>query len=133
VAFADTLKLISPLGVHQRTKSALLKDPIIREAVFVVLTLGITVPVYFLIRLFTKRPAGRRALVPMSGIAALIAVPSCWLYIVDATWSHSGTFWRAFGYFSAPEIGLSGALVYFVRNQSIRRGTLFFITSSGFL
>lgn len=119
-AFGQALLRIAPLGVHMRTKADLLKSAVIHEAVFAAIMLGIALLLYWLVRLFARTAVGWDAFGPISGIAALAAVPGCWLYIVHATWGvyDSGTFWDSYGCVSALEIILASGLLYLVRSQS---------------
>jgi hypothetical protein len=135
-AFAGMLKRIAPLGVHMRTRSELLRSRITREAVFVALVWVIALIVYLLILLINKIDFGRLVLTSASGVAVLIAVLGCWLYIVHATWNsyEPRTLWDTYGYKSVLEIAAAGGLLYVVRNQEVWRGTLVFalITLFGF-
>ena len=98
-AFAIMLARIASLVVSGRTRSQWLRSVFIREVVFAALVFGIAFLLYLLVRPLARTSVGRLALTPISGIAALIAVPGCWLYIVHATWSiyDPGTFWGNMG------------------------------------
>jgi hypothetical protein len=76
-AFTRMLVDIAPLGVHGRTKSELLRSRVIREAVFVCLTFLTGLFLYSLTKLVTRTDSGRRVFLPLSGVAAFVAVPSC--------------------------------------------------------
>ncbi len=126
--FGQTLRRIAPMGVHNQTKGDLLQGAMIYEAVFAALVLGIALILHLFVRLSTRTATGQLVLARMSGMASLVAVPGCWLYIVHATWpvSESRTFWGTCGYVSLLEIVVASGLLYFVRNQAIWRGTLVF-------
>ncbi len=128
-AFASMLARIASLVVSGRTRSQYLRSVIIREVVFAAIVLGIALLLYLLVRLLARTAASRLVLSPISGIAALIAVPGCWLYIVHATWSiyDHGTFWGTYGYVFVVEIAVVSGILYLVRNQPIWRGTLIFV------
>jgi hypothetical protein len=126
--FSRALGHVASLALHQQKKVNLLRSELIREAVFLGLTLGIAFFLYFLTRLLTRSSTGRTLYAPLSGVAALFAVPACWLYIVHATWSiyEPKTFVDSYGLASILELTIVSVLVYFVRNQPIRRGAIVF-------
>jgi len=125
-AFGQTLGRIAPLGVHMRTKAQLLRSAVIGEVVFIVLLSAIALLIYLVVRSFRQSNGNRFVFAAISGLAALSAVPGCWLYIVLATWFDYEplTFWRSYGYISVLEIVVAGGLLYLVRDQAIWRGTL---------
>jgi len=127
-AFAMLMARFASSVVSGRTRSQWLRSVMIREVVFAVMVLGIAFLLYLLVRLCARAAAGRLVFAPISGVAALMAVPISWLYIVYASWSiyDPGTFWGTYGYISVAEIAVAGGLLYFVRNQAIWRGSLVF-------
>ena len=120
--FVRMLFHVAPLGVHGRTRSELLRNGAIREAVFVCLTFAVALLVYPLTKLMVQTDLRRRVFMPLSGVAAFGAVPACWLYIIHATWGiyEPTSFALAYGYSSLLEITVAGGLLYLVRNQPIR-------------
>lgn len=126
-AFGALLFRIAPLGTN-KPWSVLHRNFQIWEVGFITVMLGIGMILFLSLRFFARTPACRSVFGPMSGLAALIAVPACWLYIVHATWSvyDPGTFWGTYGAVFALEVAISSGLLYFVRNQAIWRGTLIF-------
>lgn len=127
-SFAGTLSRIAPLAFHQHRKVNFVKSELIRGAVFLCLTSAIAVLSYFPIRLLVRPSAIQTVFLPLSGIAALIAVPVSWLYIVHATWSiyEPKSFGLSYGYAAVLELIVVGALVYLVRNQPIWWGAIVF-------
>jgi hypothetical protein len=125
--FARTLGSIASLAVSGRTRSEYLRSALIREAIFVGLVLGIAILLYVTVRFFV-RAAGGFVFAPISGIAALVAVPGCWLYITHATWSvyDPGILSTAYGSAFALEVAIAGGILYLVRHQAIWCGTLVF-------
>jgi hypothetical protein len=127
--FARVLSYIAPLAFHQHRMVNFLHSELIREVVFLGLTLGIAFLLYFPVRLLTRGSASRAVFVPLSGVAALMTVPACWLYIVHATWNtyyEPKTFGETYGLVSVLEVIVICALVYIVRNQPIWRGAVVF-------
>jgi hypothetical protein len=127
-AFASILARIASLVVSGRTRSEYLRSVLIREAVFVGLVLGVALLLYLLVHFFVRAAARRIVFAAIAGIAALIAVPGCWLYIVHATWSiyDPGTFWGTYGYISVLEIAVAGGVLYLVRGGAVGWGILAF-------
>lgn len=127
-AFAGILVRIAPLTVHLRTRTQLLRSEIIREVVFLGLVSGIGLFMYGLVRALGRITISNLILPPISGLAALVAVPGCWLYIVHATWNRydPGTFWGSFGLLFLLEAAVAGTFIYFLRNQPVWRGTVVF-------
>jgi hypothetical protein len=127
--FARWLAYIAPLAFHQHRKVDFLHSELIREVVFLGLTLAIAFLLYVPVLLLTRGSASRAIFAPLSGVAALVAVPSCWLYILRATWNtyyEPKTFAETYGLVSVLEVIITCALVYFVRNQPIWRGAVVF-------
>jgi hypothetical protein len=126
--FAQMLAHIASLVVSGRTRSEYLRSVVIREAVFAGLMLSMALLLYFPVSLLRRSSVGQLVFAPMAGLAALIAVPGCWLYIVHATWGvyDQGTFWQSYGFVSALEIAAVGLLLYFVRRRSMRWSILAF-------
>lgn len=126
--FAHLLRRIAPLVVNHRTESEHLYSVIIRESVFALLVLGIALVLYLLVRLLDQTAAGELLLVRISAVTAFVAAPSCWLYIVRATWrgSQISSFWGRYGYFFIVEAAVTGGLIYLVRKQPIWRGAFLF-------
>jgi hypothetical protein len=125
-SFSQMLRHIAPLSVHMRTKAQQLRSAVIDEFVFMALLTAIALLLYSGARAIGRSNHGRFLVAAISGLAALAAVPGCWLYIVHATWFNyePRTFWRSYGYISILEIAVAGGLLYLVRNQAIWRGTL---------
>jgi hypothetical protein len=126
--FGGILRRIAPLGVHLRTRSQHLRSENIREGVFVGLVFGIAIILYLVVLPLSRTVAGRRVFVVISGIAALVAVPGLWLYIVHATWqpSETDTFWGTYGYIFIFETALAGVFI-FPRNQAVWRSSIVFV------
>src|SRR6476646_4315094 len=122
--FARMLVHIAPLVVHGRTKSELLRNEVIREAIFVGLTFAVAIFLYPLTNRMMQTDLRRTVFIPLSGVAAFGAVPACWLYIVHATWSiyEPTSFALAYGYASLLEVIVVGILLYILRNQPIGYG-----------
>jgi hypothetical protein len=128
-AFAGMLVRIAPLTVHLRSRTQLVRSEIIREVVFLSLVLGVALFAYLLMRTLTRFAGGGLIEIAAFGLAALVAVPGCWLYIVHATWNRydAGTFWGSFGLIFLLEAAAAGVLVYIFRNQAVWQGTLVFV------
>jgi len=127
--FANVLLYIAPFAFHQHRKVNFLHSELIRDIVFLGLTLGMAFLLYVPVRLLTRGSPSREMFAPLSGMAALIAVPACWLYIVHATWNtyyEPKTFGETYGLVSILEVVVICALVYFVRNQPLWRGAVVF-------
>jgi hypothetical protein len=126
-AFGALLFRIAPLGTDQ-PRSILHRHFQIWEVGFIIVMLGIGVLLFLLLRRRAQTSAGRIIFSSLSGIAALVAVPAFWLYIVHATWSvyDPGTFWRTYGYVSVLEIAATGGILYLVRRGAVRWGILAF-------
>lgn len=126
--FSRMLARIAPVAIHWHTKAELSRSAVIRDAIFLGITLGIALLLYCAIRVLTRSTGIRTFFIPLSGIAAFCAVPTFWLYIVHSTWStyEPKSFGSTYGYVALAELILVGALVYALRNQPIWRGTLLF-------
>jgi hypothetical protein len=126
--FSRFRRHVAPFTVHLRTKSDLLRDAIVYEAFFVALVLSVALLLYFLVRLCVRSIRATVFFAAASGLAALIAVPCCWLYIVHATWGFRDSFLSFEGYGSTclSELVIAAGLVYFFRDRALWYGTVAF-------
>jgi hypothetical protein len=126
--FVRILTRIAPLAIHWHTRAELLRSAIMREAIFLGLTLGIAFVLYIAIRLLTKAFRIRAFFLRLSGLAVLFVVPICWLYVVHSTWSlyESKSFEAGYGYPALIELSLITVLVYFLGGQEAWRRSLLF-------
>ena len=125
--FSRFRRHLAPFTVHLRTKSDLLRDTILYEAVFVALVLSVTVLLYFLVRLCVRSNRATVFFAATSGLAALIAVPCCWLYIVHATWGFRDSLsFAGYGTTCFLELVIAGGLIYFFRDRALWYGTVVF-------
>jgi hypothetical protein len=133
-AFSQMLTRIAPLIMQMRTKGEILRSEMIREGLFIALTLSIALLLYLFVKPFARTPAGKLVFVPISGIAAVIAAPGCWLYIVHTTGRalEVDTFSGTSGYMFILETVLAGGCIYLVRNQAIWPGSLVFLLHYAF-
>jgi|ERR1700693_87829 len=133
-AFSQMLTRIAPLIMHMRTKGEILRSEMIREGLFIALTLSIALLLYLFVKPFARTPVGKLVFVPIPGIAAVIAAPACWLYIVHTTGRalEADFFWGTSGYMFVLEAVLAGKCIYLVRNQAIWIGSLVFLLHYAF-
>lgn len=127
-SFAGMIGNVASLALHQGHEVHLARNELIRESIFLGLTLGIALLLYFPVRLTAERPAATRIFASVSCITALMAVPIFWLYIVHATWSidEPKSFGATYGYAGISELVIIAAVVYLVRNQPVWRGATVF-------
>jgi hypothetical protein len=127
-SFAKFLAHIASLVVSGRTRVEYLHSVFIRELIFLGLTVGLAILVYSSIVPLMRRYGYRLLFTLVWGVLALFAVPSCWLYIVHATWSiyEPKPFGETYGLASAVEFIAVGVLVYIVRRQPVWHGAIVF-------
>lgn len=129
VAFQSTLIRIAPLNLNQ-PPSSLRMSSIIWEAGFLVIMLGVALLLFSLLRLAARASRLRVVFAPLIGIAVVIAVPSCWLYIVKVTGAglvEPQTFWKSYGAVFLIETATIGGILYLVRKGPVWAGTIVFI------
>jgi hypothetical protein len=99
------------------------------ELGFLTIMLGISLLVLAL-RWIAARTAVVQFLDPLSGITAVLAVPTCWFYMVEITRPElqmRQSFWPTWGVFFLLEVSATLALAFVIGRRSFRWGILVFI------
>jgi hypothetical protein len=127
-AFFQILNHVAPLISHL-PRSVLLRNSLVWEIAFVAAVVGLALLSLVVLRIVERTPCRRLVLEVVAGITAVLAVPACWLYIVQATWSiyDTGTVWGNYGYMFVLEIAVVGVALYFARGRAPLWGILAFL------
>lgn len=127
--FSRFRRQLAPFTPHSETKSDLLRDAIVNEALFVALVFSTSLLLYFLLRQCVRPGPTTLFFAATSGLSALISVPCCWLYIVHATWGLQYSFlsFARYGTTCLSELVIAAGLLYLFWDRALWLSTVVFI------
>lgn len=97
---------------------------------FVIVTLGLAAIVFGFWKMLAHTRIAGFVVDPLPGITALLAVPGCWLYLIEITRpgpQFQQGLWTSYGLFFAVEMCVAGILVCVVKSRGLWLGGLVFI------
>jgi len=128
VAFQALLIRLAPLNAS-RPRSSIIQSWLSWELAFLAVMLSTSIVLVSLWRVSERFRLGEGVLHLLSGVTSLVAVPVCWLYVINATGVGSGGpqgFWNTYGTLSSSEVGIVVCVLYLLRKQPVWCGGLVF-------